>query len=537
MVWIEQAVPRVARYVPLVFAGLACISAACDGNTGPGAPVLPDQTVAGSTQAGTSAVTAGTAAVAGQGAVAGTMSTAAGTGAIAAGTGSENAGTGAAAGIEGAAGTTAGTGTDSPLGPSEWTMMGYDTTSSYFNKAETVLTKDNAANLEVAWKTDMGSPVYGAPLQVGDKIYASSGAGVRAFDAATGNELWEASSASSASMAYADGRLYLDSSRGQVVALDATDGSVLWTQSPDSQTSDGSSSPLVVGDLVLIGGSSGSRELIGGAFRGYLAALDRVSGEVQWTTHTVPTSANGAAIWSSPTADLAAGRAYGATGNNYGRPATDTSDAIIAFDLQSGEILWKNQRVENDTFGGGIGQRDGPDHDFGANPVLYETMVDGVMTELVSAGAKSGAAHALRRDDGSEVWTRSLGPGSTDGRSGIFVNSTWSGKYMLFAHNAEPDATLFALNGATGDIVWERPLPGLVWGRMSVANGVGFVGAGTTLQVFDVDTGDVLKEFPSDGGTVAGTITIANGRVAYGEGLSWASGRRGTTLHVLQLPQ
>jgi outer membrane protein assembly factor BamB len=184
-----------------------------------------------------------------------------------------------------------------------------------------------------------------------------------------------------------------------------------------------------------------------------------------------------------------------------------------------------------DTFGGFGG---GPDYDFGANPVLYETMVGGTPTKLVSAGAKSGAAHAIRRDDGMLAWTRDLcGPGSADGSRGIFVNSTWSGKNMLFACNTTSGATLYGLDGATGEVAWMRTLPGKVWGRMSAANGVGFVGAGSTLEVFDVDTGAMIKSFQSKGGTVAGTISIANGRVAFGEGLSWSSGVRGSTLTVL----
>jgi polyvinyl alcohol dehydrogenase (cytochrome) len=263
-----------------------------------------------------------------------------------------------------------------------------------------------------------------------------------------------------------------------------------------------------------------------------MSALDRMTGDLVWTTYTVPDNAKGASLWSSPSADLAAGRAYGSTGNNYGSPATDTSDAIIAFNLQTGAIEWKNQRTEGDTFGGFGG---GPDYDFGANPVLYRTEIDGTPTELVSAGAKSGSAHAIRRDNGMLVWSRALGTGAADGSRGIFVNSTWSGRSMLFACNAGSSATLYALDGATGDIVWQRSLPGLAWGRISVANGVGFIGAGTTLEVFDTDTGEVIKSFPSNGGTVAGTITIANGRVAYGEGLSWSSGRRGSTLTVLAL--
>jgi polyvinyl alcohol dehydrogenase (cytochrome) len=253
---------------------------------------------------------------------------------------------------------------------SEWALMGYDLGSTYNNTAETVLTKENAANLEQAWTADMGGNVYGAPLQIGSVIYASGPSSVRAFDAASGQERWSTPVGSTASLAYAEGTLYLNTNAGQLVAIDAADGGQLWTKAHDSQTSDGSASPVVAGELVLIGGSNGGLELRGGTFRGYMSALDRMTGDLVWTTYTVPDNAKGASLWSSPSADLAAGRAYGSTGNNYGSPATDTSDAIIAFNLQTGAIEWKNQRTEGDTFGGFGG---GPDYDFGANPVLYRT--------------------------------------------------------------------------------------------------------------------------------------------------------------------
>jgi outer membrane protein assembly factor BamB len=92
---------------------------------------------------------------------------------------------------------------------------------------------------------------------------------------------------------------------------------------------------------------------------------------------------------------------------------------------------------------------------------------------------------------------------------------------------------LFALDGATGDISWQQPLPGQVWGRLAVANGVGFVGTGANLLVFDADTGTTIMMIPSKGGTVASGISVSRGRVAFGEGLSWSSGAYGSTLHVL----
>jgi polyvinyl alcohol dehydrogenase (cytochrome) len=447
-------------------------------------------------------------------------------------------GTTGSSGASGSGGTTEGGGsggmTAPPTGSPDWAFIGYDVGSSYFNSAETKLTKATAANLKEVWTADMGGPVMGAPLQIGGVIYASGPSTVKAFDAATGDMKWSVNQGSSASLAYADGMLYSHINSGAVAAIKAEDGSPVWSKDPNpTEPNDGSSSPIIVGDTLLIGGANGTAELTGGGtFRGFLAAMNRMTGDSLWVTYTVPQGSKGASTWSSPSADPEAGFAYGGTGNNYGSPATDSSDSIIQFDLKSGEIKWKAQRVEGDAFGLAGG---GPDADFGANPVLYETMVDGKLTQIASAGNKGGDAHAVRRDTGELLWTRDFGAGAADGSQGVFVNSAWSGKNMLFACNTTGGATLYGLDGATGDIAWMRDLPGQVWGRMSAVPGVGFVGTGGELQVFDTETGEMIKSFPSKGGTIASTVTVSNGRVAFGEGFSWSSGRPGSTLHVLSV--
>jgi polyvinyl alcohol dehydrogenase (cytochrome) len=408
-------------------------------------------------------------------------------------------------------------------------MMGFDASSSYFNGAETTLSKQNAGSLKVAWTADMGGNVYGAPLQVADKIYANGPSRVAAFVAETGEELWSTRVISTSSLAYAEDVLYLNDAQGRMVALKASDGSMLWTKAAEMQSSDGCSSPTVAGDSILIGGSNMNLEGSGGGFRGYLSALDRKTGALLWTAFTVPSNASGASLWSSAAADLKTGIAYGATGNNFGTPVTDTSDALIAFDLKAGDILWKNQRIMNDAFPNG----DGTDSDFGANPVLYDVMIDDQLTPMISAGSKGGSIHGVRRDTGELVWARELCPGSVYGERGIFTNGAWSGQLMLFACSKNGSADLVGINGANGEIAWMRTLNANVWGRISAANGVGAVGAGASLEVFDTETGAQLKSYPSMGGTVAGTISIAHGRIAYGEGLAWVDGNPGRFLTVL----
>ena len=420
-------------------------------------------------------------------------------------------------------------------------MIAYDAAGTYNNTAETVLTKETAATLTVAWQIDMGTNVYGAPLMIGDTVYASGGGNsTKALEAETGKQIWTAGLRTTGSLAYDAGTLYLYTASGSIVAADAMTGMMKWSKQPkDSPGGDGSSSPVIAGDMLFIGGSNGAAEIIGGRFRGFMAAMNKASGDGLWTSYTVPTSAAGACMWNSAAVDVAAGRVYAATGNNHGAPATDSSDALVAFDIKTGEILWKNQRTMGDSWNGTAGTSDSapPDADFGASPVLYETMVAGAMTKVVAAGQKIGVAHAVKAADGMLLWTRPLctGHNSRNGEMGIFVNGAWSGKNMLFACNNAGKSQLFGVNGGTGEIAWMTPLDGEVYGRISVANSVGFVGAGKNMIVFDADTGAVIKMFPSKGGTVTGTPSIANGRVAYGEGMSWATASAGKTLTMLKV--
>lgn len=407
--------------------------------------------------------------------------------------------------------------------------MGYDVGSTYNNIGETTLTKDTAAKLDVAWTADLGGNVYGAALQIGDKMYATGPSTVRAFDAASGMELWKVSAQSTGALAYSDGTLYLNSTSGNMMAFSAADGKMLWMKS-SGPMADGTSSAIVAGDFVLMGGSNGVVELTAGMFRGFVQALNKKTGEMAWLTYNVPEGSAGASLWSTVSVDLEGKTVFAGTGNNYTGANTDTSDAIIAYDLMTGMIKWKNQRQKGDVFPGGSG----PDADFGANPVLYETMVAGALTKLVAGAQKGGNVHGLTRD-GKEVWTRMLCTGAADGSSGIFTNLAWAGKNLIVACNEGGPATLYGLDGATGNIAWMRKLSAQVWGRTAVANGVGFVGTGKALEAFDVDTGALIKSFNAKAGTIASTITVSRGRVAFGEGLSWSSGVRGSTLTVLAI--
>jgi polyvinyl alcohol dehydrogenase (cytochrome) len=172
------------------------------------------------------------------------------------------------------------------------------------------------------------------------------------------------------------------------------------------------------------------------SFRGSVVALDQASGRQIWKTYTIAEEPKrvgknsdgterwapaGAGVWNSPTLDLKRKALYVGTGDAFTEPAGKTSDALMALDLDSGKILWVKQDTENDAWlvgctGATVPENCpknlGPDHDFGASPIL-KTLADG-RTILVAA-QKSGNvwAHDVDRQ-GAVVWKTALVNNTTE---------------------------------------------------------------------------------------------------------------------------
>ena len=112
---------------------------------------------------------------------------------------------------------------------------------------------------------------------------------------------------------------------------------------------------------------------------------------------------SGAAVWSAPTVDVERNTLYVATGDSYSNPAADTSDAVIALDLNTGRMQWHRQLTANDAYitgcstGRSINCPDdhGPDHDFGQSPILVR-LANG--ERILAIAQKSGVVHALDPD-------------------------------------------------------------------------------------------------------------------------------------------
>jgi polyvinyl alcohol dehydrogenase (cytochrome) len=169
-------------------------------------------------------------------------------------------------------------------------------------------------------------------------------------------------------------------------------------------------------------------------FRGSVVALDSATGKKIWQSFTIPEAAkpvgtskqmgpSGAGVWSTPTIDEQLGALYVATGDNYSSPVTETSDAVLAFELKTGKMLWSRQLTPGDAYNVGCStpartncpEHDGPDFDFGQPPILVQ--LGGGRRALV-IGQKSGMVHAIDPDQGGKIlWQTRAGEGGKLGGS------------------------------------------------------------------------------------------------------------------------
>ena len=358
-------------------------------------------------------------------------------------------------------------------GGPRWNGWGAGVANARFQPADQAgLAAADVPRLRLKWA--FGYPrsatAQSQPTVVGGRLFVASERGVvYALDAATGCTHWTFEAASGVRSAMtvtrlADGRhaLFFGDFSANVHALDAATGAEIWRRDVDTHPGARITGAPVEHDGRLYVPVSSLEELLAAnprypccTFRGSVAALDAATGEPVWQSYTIdeapaprgrnPAGADlmgpsGAAVWSAPTVDAARGLLYVATGNAYTEPAAVTSDAIVAFDLDTGAVRWANQFTPGDAFilncegdNPNCPEEDGPDFDFGASPVLV-TASDG--RDLVVVGQKSGVGYALDPDrDGAVVWRYQVGAGSllggiewgfaVDAEKAYFANSDY----------------------------------------------------------------------------------------------------------------
>lgn len=306
--------------------------------------------------------------------------------------------------------------------------------------------------LKLKWAFNLGpvTMARGQPAVADNRVFIGTLAGdVYAIDASSGCIHWalKATAGIRSGVVVGDAggvpAIFFGDRSAVMYAVNAATGELIWKTRPvEHLLAQATATPQFYKGVVYQGFSSIEESLAADpntaccSFRGSVVALDAATGHTLWQSFTITQPArppatgsrqgpSGAAIWSTPTIDEKKNALYVATGDNYSDPVTETSDAVLAFDLKTGKLIWSRQFAQGDAYNSACSSRtrtncpaeDGPDSDFGQPPILA-ALDDGRRTLVIAQ--KSGMVHALDPDaEGRILWQTRVGQG------GLLGGSQW----------------------------------------------------------------------------------------------------------------
>jgi polyvinyl alcohol dehydrogenase (cytochrome) len=479
---------------------------------------------------------------------------------------------------------------------SRWTGWGADLANTRY-QPQPGLDPADVPKLALKWAFGFpgGSQAYAQPTIVSGRVFTGSDNGtVYALDAASGCTLWAFKADRGVRTAVVIGALagtpgrvaaYFGDLAANVYGVDAASGALMWKQKADDHRFARITGAPALHDGRLYVPVSSVEEASAAqpaypccSFRGSVIAYDAATGRQIWKSYTIAEAPEevgktragtpvikpaGAAVWNSPTIDAARGALYVGTGNAYTEPAADSSDAVVAMDLNSGKILWVNQITPADAFvmncRGGVEncpQELGPDFDFGNSPIL-RALPGG--RRIIVIGQKSGVAYGLDPDaNGKKVWEYRAGKGTALGGMEWGSAADEQNAYLPVSDVLLPAAQsggLHAVRLATGERVWHTPAPALscTTGRgctgaqsapVSVIPGVVFSGSmDGHMRAYSTAEGRIVWEFntardfetvngvPAKGGSIdAAGPAVAEGLLVTPSGYALFRGNPGNVL-------
>ncbi|GAB3311171.1 outer membrane protein assembly factor BamB family protein [Haliea atlantica] len=418
------------------------------------------------------------------------------------------------------------------------------------------MTAAEAQDLELKWAFAFPGAVRARsqPAIAGGALYVGSQDGTLwALDKKTGCVRWTFSTVAEIRTgivvepweagAEVEPLLYFGDLIGNVYAVNAVTGELVWRDRPDDHPSlTITAAPALHDGRLYV--SLSSLEVTAAAdpeyacctFRGGVAVYDAHSGEHLFTSYTIdepPTvvgrnaigteriAPSGSPVWNTPALDPGRKLMFVGTGENYSSPANETSDAVLALSMEDGRIVWSQQMTPGDAWNMGCETEkrincppeDGPDYDFGAATIRMTTSEG---RDLVLAGQKSGEIFALDPDSGEFVWRRKLGRGGIQG--GVHFGMSVQGD-TLYVPMSDFDGGprwpgkaypgMFAVDIPTGKVRWYTPSPedvcagrefcqpGLSAASTAIDGGVMAGGMDGVLRLYEQDSGEVLWSFDS----------------------------------------
>ncbi|KHK92761.1 PQQ-dependent dehydrogenase, methanol/ethanol family [Novosphingobium malaysiense] len=374
---------------------------------------------------------------------------------------------------------------DALVDPDNWTGFGRTTGEQHFSPLDEI-NSDNAGQLGLAWSMDLppGNSVS-APLAIDGVLYTATGYSVvRAINAATGKLLWEfdpkvPEAAGSKlrqgwgirGLAYGEGKLYVGTHDGRLLAINPGDGSLAWSSRtvPQDNAAFISGPPRYFDGKVIIG--FGGADV--SAVRGYVTAYDAKTGKQLWRFWTVPGNpkdgfenkamemaaktwsgewwkyGGGGTVWNAMTYDRSTGSIIIGVGNgspwNHKVRSAGEGDnlflaSIVALDADTGAYKWHYQVNPGESW----------DYNASMDMELADLDIGGKRRQVLMTAPKNGFFYVIDRTNGKLI---SAEP---------FVKVTWAKRIDLNTGRPVEDPDARYPDGKTF-VMWPSPVGAHTW--------------------------------------------------------------------------
>ncbi len=371
----------------------------------------------------------------------------------------------------------------------DWTSYAHDSTLSGFQPRPTGVSKSSVYGLSLRWTFATRSNIVSSPIVAGGLVYVETTSGdVFALDAKTGTEVWDAKPfglAEIRSTPVVDNGLlfvgrHFPTGPSPLVALNAQTGAVAWTTTLAHEVR---SSPLAVNGTLYIGTTGGDPPECA---QSGLDAIDEATGKIKWTWIVNKTPNDGGSVWSAIAFDgtkLVVG-----TGNTCTQ-SVSTSNAVVAIS-PSGSVVWADttstSQLDNDVGGGSL-----------------------IAGGRVYVTAKNGNFYVINDATGAPLYSFAMGAPSGYGSIGT---PTTDGTTIVSSggYRFDPDVPPYSESTAggllygldvTGKQKWHLGIASYpVNSYAALVNGVAFVGLDNVLTGLDIASGNSLWTYRSTPG-------------------------------------
>ena len=344
-----------------------------------------------------------------------------------------------------------GSSSEAGASPSDWTKHGRTSSEQRFSPLQQI-NRDTVDGLGLDWsyEFDTSRGQEATPLVVDGVIYTTTAwSKVFALDGANGKLLWsydpkvpgEAAAKVCCDVvnrgaAYADGRVFVATLDGRLIALDAKTGDLLWSALTvdQSQPYTITGAPRTAKGKVFIG--NGGADL---GVRGYVGAYDAESGDFVWRFYTVPGNPDnepdgaasdevlkrlasdtwsgkkyleyggGGTVWDSIVYDDELDQLYIGVGNgspinhffrSEGKGDNLFLSSIVALNPDTGAYIWHYQEVPGETW----------DYTATQQMTLTDLELQGSTRKVIMHAPKNGFFYVIDRFTGKPISAEKFGP-------------------------------------------------------------------------------------------------------------------------------